>query len=93
MAGKANITEVHYRMAKAKGVPEDILIKRVRSLGWTPARAANTPFAKYADWKNICDQNKVNEDSFRHRLSNGWTPEEAATILLRSKRIKQGVLK
>ena len=76
--------EPHYfDIAKANGISEDTLRKRVYELGWDVERAATESprqTTSRKEWRVIAEQNGIKYDTFLKRVNKyGWSEERAAT--------------
>lgn len=86
----------YFDIAKANGIQEGTLRKRVYQLGWDVERAATEPPKRgksRQDWLVIAEQNGIKYNTFIRRINSmGWSEERAATepIMSRQKVSKLG---
>ncbi|MFK0524787.1 hypothetical protein ACINKY_21540 [Paenibacillus illinoisensis] len=82
-----------YEKAEKNGVKRYVLALRIRALGWSAKTAIETPTTKkmkHGDWPDRAVANGINKSSYYRRVSEGLTPEEAATTPTKGRVDKNG---
>lgn len=87
------ITPKKYQRAEVNGVKKKALEARIRVLRWPIQKAINKPTAKntkHGDWIKRAEANGINRSSYYRRISDGLSPEKAATDPVKGKVTKDG---
>ena len=63
-------------LARKNGIKEHVYYGRLR-MGWDIERAATTPVNKNKEIYQKCEENGISYATYRHRIRNGATEEEA----------------
>lgn len=78
------LTPEELEIAESNGISRELAQNRVYRHGWDKQRAItqqrrDTKTLKWATWAATAEENGICKSTFYTRLSNGRTPEEAAT--------------
>lgn len=77
-------TEEDYKTAKANGIPKSLVKSRVFQHGWDVERAISQPHAstkRGGMYRRRAEKNGISGTLFCWRLRNGWSEEDASTVL------------
>lgn len=78
------ITPEEYAIAEKNGISRQMVNNRVRSLGWDKKRAlTQKPNVRKLLNKDLLDKaakNGIGRETFRYRINNGWSLEDAVTV-------------
>ncbi|MDP4158401.1 MAG: hypothetical protein Q8911_01375 [Bacillota bacterium] len=88
MAYSYYITPEQYEIAAKNGIRANTLNTRVRSYGWSIERAISQPIQKHYVWGEllkVANKNGIGYKTFYTRIKRGMTPQEAASIPVKTK--------
>lgn len=77
------ITLEEYVKAEKNGIDKNTLYKRIREYGWDKQRALSQPKRvrpNLSKWKAIAVKNGISAATFRRRVREGWSIEDACTV-------------
>lgn len=79
------LQDADYETAAQNGISRSALYNRVYSYGWSIKRAITEPARKRcklrAKYAQLAVENGISRPVFYERISNGWSLEQAATVL------------